>query len=81
MITQVGPKSSDRCLVRDRGGKTPRHGGVSHVRTELEVGERVPQAKELRGPLRTARKESPLEPLEEHNPVNTLILDLWLLEL
>lgn len=54
----LGPKSNDRCVVRDRREKTHRHGGDGRVRTEAEVGEMGPQELEEQGIL-------PLEPLEE----------------
>ena len=47
--------------------------------TEAETAEMQPQAKDSwsHQKLEEARQDSPLEPLEEVQPLDTLILDFW----
>lgn len=70
------PKSNDNVLKRERQGetRTDTQRADGHVKTEVETGMMLPEAKELLEPLEAGRgkKGSSLEPSEGARPYRYL---------
>ena len=79
-ITQIGPDPNGKCPYKRHKRSSQRHRGEGHAKMEAKPGvsNHKPKNEDSNPTLQEARnRDSLLELLREHSPLDTLVLDFW----